>query len=184
MFLLVKYYWTIRYWLYRNLGKRAQQDQRELQQLVYRYDGFIVYSSEDRGWVHHTLREEMEEKRGLKLCIYMRDVLAGGVLADRIDTAMQESRKTVIVLSPNFVQSEWCQFDMHMAENRLMADGVDVVVPVILKNIPLLEVNQAVKRQVQRPDCLKWTSNRVGQQMFWDKLQQALLSEPMRPLRA
>ena len=79
-FVWKRYHWSVRHWVYKRLGPELPTGVKE-----YKYDAFIVYSSEfeDRHWVHNTLRNEMEDERGLHLCIYMRDLPAGGVLADR-----------------------------------------------------------------------------------------------------
>ena len=62
--------WHVRYWLYRTCGKRQPEQPTD----NYQYDGFVSYHSDDRWWVHHTLREEMEDKRNLRLFIYLRDM--------------------------------------------------------------------------------------------------------------
>ena len=93
----------------------------------YTYDAFIVYNSDDKWWTHHTLRAEMEGKRSRRLCIYLRDFPARGDYADVVDNAMQQSRKTILILSPKFFESNCCQHKMNMAHNKLVADGLDLV---------------------------------------------------------
>ena len=173
-----KFHWSVRYLFYKIFGPEFPVPEKE-----YDYDGLIVYSSDDREWVHDTLIPEMETKRNLKLYIYLRDAPSGTVLADSIGEGMKQARKTVIVLSPNFLRSEWCQFDLRMAETRLADEGLDVLVPVLLRPLPRNGINEAVARLLKTHQSIQWTDHPQGQKLFFDKLQYELTTKPRRPLR-
>ena len=59
------------------------------------HDGFVIYSNEDRQWVHGTLREELEDIRNFELFIYTRDMLGGGAIANRILEGMAQCGKLI-----------------------------------------------------------------------------------------
>ncbi|CAI9715655.1 toll-like receptor 4 [Octopus vulgaris] len=71
---------------------------------------------EDRGCVVEYLIPELEEKDTFKLNIHHRDFPAGKQIAENILFAIQSSRKCLILLSRNFLASEWCMFEYNMAK--------------------------------------------------------------------
>ena len=65
--LVYKYRWKIRTFLLKLAHWRSNRDEIE-----YKYDAFVVYSDEDRQWVHNILLHELETVRGMKLCAFPR----------------------------------------------------------------------------------------------------------------
>ena len=75
----------------------------------YKYDAFVLYSSvdDDRLWVHFKLVQELEKLYGFRLCIHHRDFLAGCDILDNIEQAIRSSRKVLVIMSENFLRSDW-----------------------------------------------------------------------------
>ena len=71
----------------------------------YEYDVFISYSNEDQ-WVRGELLQRLEEV-GLKCCIDYRDFKPGAGAIDEQERAVITSRKTLLVLTPHYLQSKW-----------------------------------------------------------------------------
>ena len=175
--------WFLSFKLYRlkhrwNQWQVATDDDEE-----FLYDAFVIYSSEDRQWVHGSLREELEDNRGLRLFIYLRDMLAGGALVDRLEEAMAQCRKFVLVLSPNFLASNYCLYDAQVVHHRLMEDDRDVMVVIQIDALPLAGIPGLVTNILNMKECLEWTEDPYGRQLFWDKLEHALKSPPAFPMR-
>jgi len=78
--------------------------------MVYNYDVFISYSTHDGEWVRTWLLPRLEEA-GLRVCIDLHDFDIGAPILVNIERAMERSRKTLLVLTPNWVQSEWTIFE-------------------------------------------------------------------------
>ena len=155
--------------------KRHQQLNEEDEFL---YDGFLIYSSEDRQWVHGTMREELEGDRNFKLFIYMRDMLGGGAIADRILEGMAQCRKFILVLSPNFLASNYCLYEAYVAHHKSMERGHDVMVVVKLDALPLAGIPELITNILNMKECLEWTEDPFGRQLFWDKLEDPVRSPP------
>ncbi len=81
----------------------------------YTYDVFISYSHADSEWVSRALLPRLEEA-GLKVCIDNRDFRPGAPSAKEIARAVQESRKTVLVLTPSYLDSAWAEFEHLMLQ--------------------------------------------------------------------
>ena len=163
--LVYKYRWKIRSLLLKLAHWNSKKDDIE-----YIYDAFVVYSDEDRQWVHNVLLYEMETVRGMKLCVHFRDFIPGYDIDDQIVTAIDDSRKTLLILTKHFLLSDWCQYEMRVARNKLQAEGRDVVVPILLAELPEGLVNPAVKNLMREKSYAQWETSLGGQKYFWQKL--------------
>ena len=142
----------------------------------------LVYSSEDRQWVHGTLKEELEDNRNFELFIYMRDMLGGEAIADRIFEGMAQCRKFILVLSPNFLVSNYCLFEAYIAHHKLMKSGHNTIVVIKLGALPLSGVPKFLINILNTKECLEWTEHPYGRELFWDKLEDAVRSPVHLPL--
>ena len=73
---------------------------------LYTYDVFISYSHHDEEWVEEALLPRLEAA-GLKVCIDFRDFRLGAPSVMEMERAVLDSHRTVLVLTPNYVQSQW-----------------------------------------------------------------------------
>jgi len=75
------------------------------------YHVFIAYSGADREFVLRLVEALESEQYGIKVCFHERDFIPGISTLKNIETAIKQSLKTIIVLSKNFNESEWCVFE-------------------------------------------------------------------------
>jgi TIR domain len=74
------------------------------------YDVFISYSSIDRPWVKDILMTYLEQQ-GLKVCIDYRDFVVGMSSVKNIEQSIIHSRKTLLIMSPSYLDSGWTDFE-------------------------------------------------------------------------
>ena len=170
-FTVYKYRWNIRTWFL----KVANSGNYKAVTVPYKYDGFVVYSDEDRQWVHNIMLDEIENVRNLKLCVHHRDFLPGDDIDEQIVRSVDNSRKTLLILTKNFLASEWCLYEMKVARNKLQAEGKDVIIPILLAELPDEYMNLSVKNLLREKTYLQWETSMGGQEYFWKKLEIALL---------
>ncbi len=176
--------WRFRYWIYHvKASIRQRRYQGEYQPLLtheYRYDAFVAYSSrgQERRWVHTTLREKLENEHGLKLCLHHRNFKAGRDLADTIIEGINSSNKTVLILSPDFLRSGWCEFEARMASEKVISERRDSVILVMFKQVdhPGSRLPKMLARLLEKKDYIKWTSDDYGERLFWRKLVDSIRS--------
>jgi TIR domain/CHAT domain/Effector-associated domain 7 len=84
-------------------------------QKKFRYDALISYSHKDSDWVNNVLLPRLE-KAGLRVCIDYRDFEIGVPSIDNMENAVDLSRKTLLILTPNWVESEWTKFESLMRQ--------------------------------------------------------------------
>lgn len=76
----------------------------------FEYDVFISYSHKDETWVTETLLPTLE-KTGLRVCIDYRDFVAGKPALINMQDAARKSRHTLLILTPDWVKSEWTLYE-------------------------------------------------------------------------
>ena len=81
------------------------------------YDVFVSHSSEDQKWVLGWLIPKLEAA-GLKPCYYQEHFDPARPVLKNIGLAVEQSRKTVLVLSPAWLQSEWSELESLIAQQR------------------------------------------------------------------
>ena len=170
-----RYRWKLRYFLY--ITCRFWRKYEELvDDADYEYDAFVAYNRGDVEWVVNSLLPNLEDRAGFKLCIHDRDFLVGNVIEETIVESIDRSRKTILVLSQHFLQSNWCYFEMQMARNRLFMRGRDCLIPLLMEDIPLetLGRSSTLRNLLETKTYLKWTENPEGQDLFWKHLNMAL----------
>jgi hypothetical protein len=78
------------------------------------YDIFISYSHKDRSWVQDWLLPRLQAA-GIEACVDEREFTIGAQLVDSIESAVALSRKVVLVLTPDWLESRWTLFESHLA---------------------------------------------------------------------
>ena len=81
------------------------------------YDVFISYNHQDSQWVREWLLPRLEGAN-LRVCIDFRDFEIGVPSLVNMERAVELSRKTILILTPNWVQSEWTNFEALMIQTQ------------------------------------------------------------------
>ena len=120
LFILFRYRWHIKYKLFLLYPFPDIEENFEILQLQYHaYVAYNENSAADDAWVMNDLLLKMEEGlEPLRLCIKSRNFTPGHFILDNIYESIHQSRKTILVLSPDFVRSGWCYQEMQMAKGQ------------------------------------------------------------------
>lgn len=101
-----------------------------------RYDVFISYSHKDEDWVQNWLLARLEAA-GLKVCIDFRDFDLGASALDNMEQAATISNKTLLVMTPNWVASEWSNFEALLTQTQDPAARRRRLIPLMLQKSDL-----------------------------------------------
>ncbi|CAJ1080890.1 toll-like receptor 13 [Xyrichtys novacula] len=143
----------------------------------FQYDAFISYSCKDEAWVVGQLVPNLETPaRGLRLCLHHRDFRPGAAVVENIEAAIFNSRHTICVVTPNFLQSDWCSMEFQLASLRLLCDGSDVLLLVFLEEMPehCLSPYTRLRKLVRKKTYLLWPEEPKERDVFWVRLMDAL----------
>lgn len=132
------------------------------------WDAFISYSKEDEHFVQSQLVPELEnEPNKFKLC------LQGDLSPEQIARHLEQSRRTIIVLSNNFLNTVWNRSGLRAAHIRciritfvILCDDDDFVIDDVINDPDLLSY-------LEMNTCIKW-----GEDNFFNKLIKTLPHPP------
>ncbi|XP_065103658.1 uncharacterized protein [Paramisgurnus dabryanus] len=148
---------------------------------LYRYDVFISYSSKDERWVMEKLLPNLEQRGPpfLRLCLHSRDFQLGQDIVENITDSIYASRRTLCLVSRNFLHSTWCTLEMQLGTYRLQVEQKDILILVFLEKIPsrLLSYHHRLARQIKTRTYLDWPMDTEKQDEFWDRLWVKLSSD-------
>jgi hypothetical protein len=98
----------------------------------FQYDAFISYSHRDSPWVRNVVLPHLEGE-GLRVCIDYRDFELGAPSLVNMENAVDRSRKTLLVLTPNWVASEWTEFEALLIQTRDPAGRGRRILPLMVQ---------------------------------------------------
>ncbi|XP_065107429.1 uncharacterized protein [Paramisgurnus dabryanus] len=147
----------------------------------YRYDVFVSFSSKDERWVLEKLLPNLEQRGPpfLRLCLHSRDFQLGQDIVENITDSIYSSRRTLCLVSRNYLRSTWCSLEMRLGTYRLQVEQRDILILVFLEKIPsrLLSYHHRLARLVKTRTYLDWPMDPENYEAFWDKLWCKLSSE-------
>ncbi len=101
-----------------------------MMQAEYEFDVFISYSSKDKEWVRGELLKRIE-RAGLKAFIDYRDFRPGAPSIKECERGVEQCRKTLIVLTPNYLKSGWAELENIMAQTLDPANESLRLIPLL-----------------------------------------------------
>ncbi|KAL6470286.1 hypothetical protein MHYP_G00214050 [Metynnis hypsauchen] len=142
----------------------------------FQYDAFISYNAQDEPWVVEELVPNLEDEQGWRLCLHYRDFEPGRPILDNIMDGIYSSRKTICLITHNYLRSNWCSKEIQMANFRLFNDQKDVLILVFLEDIPTCHLSPyyQMRKLVKKKTYLKWPKPGDDARVFWQKLRLAL----------
>ncbi|XP_054246211.1 interleukin-18 receptor accessory protein [Indicator indicator] len=145
-----------------------------------KFDAFVSYAKLDSSENESALISEerfalellpdiLENKYGYKLCILERDILPGGVYTDEVVTAIKQSRRVIIILSPAYVNGSSI-FELQAAVNCALEDKK--IKLVLIKFQPFQEpetLPAEVKKALRILPVVTWKSSisTAPDKKFW-----------------
>ncbi|XP_077998713.1 uncharacterized protein LOC144451688 [Glandiceps talaboti] len=141
--------------------------------LEKKWDAFVACkgNTEEETFVYKTLIPELEE-HGYRLNVHHKDFLPGEAICTNIVDAITKSRRTILVMSPSFVRSGWCIYELEQAYHE-MIDYQHKLIPIMFEDITdmpdLPPILQTILKTISYID---WSKNgtQKDKTKFWKRL--------------
>ncbi|XP_069058200.1 toll-like receptor 6 isoform X1 [Pleurodeles waltl] len=161
----------------RRRTKNSRNAQHNLQQ-NFDFHAFVSYSEHDSPWVKECLLPNLEREDGsIQICQHERNFVAGKSIVENIINCIDRSFKSIFVLSPNFIQSEWCHYELYFAQHKVFTENSDDLILILLEPIPKYLIParyHKLKALMARRTYLEWPKEKGKQRLFWANLRAAI----------
>ncbi|KAK5606875.1 hypothetical protein CRENBAI_014116 [Crenichthys baileyi] len=175
-------------WLKAKRGSQRRWQQRNMDESepLLSFDAFVSYCEKDASWVEEFLVPALEEPSDtdsvnptspLTLCLHKRDFLPGHWIMDNIMSSIERSRRTVFVLSENFVQSDWCRYELDFSHFWLFDAGGDAAILILLEPLSKDDIPKRfckLRKLMSSTTYLEWPQEEERRPEFWRSLRNAL----------
>ncbi|XP_005063058.1 PREDICTED: toll-like receptor 6, partial [Ficedula albicollis] len=165
-------------WQWTQTKRRARHSPPGDQGSALQFHAFISYSERDSPWVKNELIPNLEKGEGcVQLCQHERNFIPGKSIVENIINCIEKSYKSIFVLSPNFVQSEWCHYELYFAHHKLFSENSNSLILILLEPIPpyLIPARyHKLKALMAKRTYLEWPKERSKRALFWANLRAAI----------
>ncbi|XP_056008441.1 toll-like receptor 4 [Ostrea edulis] len=177
--IVYRYRWRIRYLFY--ITKSRLHGYKALAEKEYRFDAFVSYATDDLPFVKNEVIKELEENGGFTLCLHSRDFLPGFEIAENIVSAINKSRKTIVILSPEYIKSYWCMFELNVArmESVYSRDNENILFLIMYKDIGTGDVYipAILLDIIERKSYIEYPKEELERDFFWNNVRDTLSLE-------
>lgn len=166
----------------------------------YIYDVFVSYSDRDRQWVLDQLIPNLEKRSEITICLHERDFQVGVGILENIIHSMDQSRCLLLVISESFLKSNWCSFEMHLAQHRfvqkkcfqqmltflffrLIETRREQLILVLLQDIPKARRPRTLTFLMRTKTYIMWPMEDKAElrNVFWKRLKKAITLNNWEP---
>ncbi|NXB47848.1 TLR5 protein, partial [Leucopsar rothschildi] len=169
---------------YKTITKRLIDNQPQVaDKSEYKYDAYLCYSKNDFEWVQNSLLKHLDsqyfDKNRFTLCFEERDFLPGEEHINNIRDAIWNSRKTICVVTRQFLKDGWCVEAFNFAQSRYFCDLKDVLIMVVVGSLSQyqLKKHKPIRNFLQRSQYLRWPEDYQDIDWFLDNLSCQILKE-------
>ncbi|XP_035309181.1 toll-like receptor 10 [Cricetulus griseus] len=169
-------------WYLRMLGQwiqiqhRVRKTMQKEPKRSVQFHTFISYCAHDSVWVKNELIPNLQTE-DILICLPERNFDPYRSIAENIISCTEKSYKSIFVLSPNFVQSEWCHYEFYLAHHNPFHDNYDSIILILLEPIPSYCIPprfHKLKALLEKQVHLEWPKDRRKRGLFWVNLQAAI----------
>ena len=103
--------------------------------------------------------------------------MPGMPVIDNLSRSVRLSKKTILVLTEGFTGSSLFKMATFLVHQRLVEEGLDVMVLLLLQPVLLHSRILGLRRCLCHHSVLEWPTNPAAQGWFWQQLRSAVRTE-------
>ncbi|KAK3089286.1 hypothetical protein FSP39_002365 [Pinctada imbricata] len=166
--------WELRYRWYIYRLRRKGYTPLDGSRYDYEFDAFVSYAEKDADFVKTKMITKLETEYGCHLCLHERDFRVGEKIASNIISAIHNSNKTIVVLSPEYLKSNWCKYELHMANEEEHHQDRKVVVLLVLEQVKKRDLPAEVLEHYRTNTYIELPEHEDNMDTFWDALRESI----------
>ncbi|KAK3090094.1 hypothetical protein FSP39_009136 [Pinctada imbricata] len=166
--------WELRYRWYIYRLRRKGYTPLDGSRYDYEFDAFVSYAEKDADFVKTKMITKLETEYGCHLCLHERDFRVGEKIASNIISAIHNSNKTIVVLSPEYLKSNWCKYELHMANKEEHHQDRKVVVLLVLEQVKKRDLPAEVLEHYRTNTYIELPEHEENMGTFWDALRESI----------
>ncbi|XP_043641329.1 LOW QUALITY PROTEIN: protein toll-like [Drosophila teissieri] len=112
-----------------SLAARRELDEEK------KFDAFLSFTHKDEELVEEFVDRLENGKHKFRLCFYLRDWLVGECIPDCINRSVQGSRRIIILMTQNFLQSTWGRLEFRLALHATSKDRCKRLIVVVYPDV-------------------------------------------------
>ncbi|XP_075715217.1 toll-like receptor 1 [Rhinoderma darwinii] len=183
IFGLCKYFdipWFLKMaWQLARTKHRARKSKKGYQELKkdFSFHAFVSYSENDSSWVKNIMLPSIQSMDEIRICHHERNFTPGKSIVENIINCIDNSYKSIFVLSPHFVQSEWCHYELYFAHHKLYSENTDNLILILLEPIPQYLIPARyfkLKALMKQRTYLEWPKEKSKRALFWAHLRASI----------
>ncbi|KAA0191869.1 hypothetical protein HAZT_HAZT003854 [Hyalella azteca] len=141
------------------------------------FDAFVSYSSKDEVFVTQILAPELERgSPSYKLCLHYRDFPVGAYVTDSILSAVESSKRTVLILSDNFIKSEWMRYEFRSAHHEVLRDRCRRLIVILLGEVSMGDLDPDLRLYLKTNTWLRLNRNKLSSCLTSNKFRRSTYS--------
>uniref|UniRef100_A0A8C7Q9A1 TIR domain-containing protein n=1 Tax=Oncorhynchus mykiss TaxID=8022 RepID=A0A8C7Q9A1_ONCMY len=146
-------------------------------------DAYLCFSNNEYKWVETALLKKLDfqlaECNILHCCFEARDFIPGEDHLSNIRDSIWGSRKTVCIVSKEFLKDGWCLEAFTLAPSRMLEELRDVLIMVIVGKVPHygLMKCEAIRTFLQKREYLQRPEDTQDIEWFYEKLMSKILND-------
>ena len=179
IFMLFTYRYKLKIKIILYAIRRTMDNKHNEKDGQFKYDAFVCYSSENEEWIRTMFLPNLENgPQNYHLCLHYRHFLAGMLIADNIEESLKNSRMVILIVTKEFLNSEWCDFESRSAQVHHLGNSkrgiIAVVFPKALRMLRRCRKYKSLRRLLDTVTYLEWTEDKDEQILFWMKIRRSL----------
>ncbi|GCB81539.1 hypothetical protein scyTo_0021415, partial [Scyliorhinus torazame] len=173
-------------WYKRTANKILNGQKVNLEEKDYRFDAYLCFSSKDIEWVKNSLLQyldsQFDEANRFQLCFEDRDFIPGEDHITNIRDAIWNSKKTVCIVTRQFLKDGWCVEAFNIAQSRLFHEMRDVMVVLVVGTLLDFQLMKyrPIRTYIRSRQYFRWPEDPQDHRWILDKLAGQILKEPKR----
>ncbi|XP_061196379.1 toll-like receptor 4 [Saccostrea echinata] len=172
-YLIYRNRWKIRYLRY--IANKSLRGYHRLQSSCsegFEFDAYVSYSIKDLAFVKNEMIPNIEERSDMKLAIMHRDDLAGEIQTTNIMDCISRSKRTVCVVSKNYLESDWQDYELNMArmEGISARKTLNFVFLILMPDVCQSKYPRKARDFIKKGYFLEYPDDPVGKRVFWETL--------------